>query len=96
MKTKTQTKEFKQLLTNFTIMSLVLKRKMVLTLSGQGVVGDQHLLSVERGINSRMQIANGLTEADRKEGLHFEVADFHSQMIFLQVLLRVLYFYCIM
>ena len=66
------------------------------TLSGQGVVGDQHLLSVERGTNSLMQIANGLTEADRKEGLHFEVADFHSQMIFLQVLLRVLYFYCIM
>jgi hypothetical protein len=64
------------------------------TLSGQGVVGDQ--LSVERGINSLMQIANGLTEADRKEGLHFEVAVFHSQMKFLQVLLRVLYFYCIM
>ena len=33
-----------------------------------------------------MQIANGLTEADRKEGLHFEIADFHSQMKFLQVL----------
>ena len=52
-------------------------------ISAQGVVGDQ--LSVERGINSLMQIANGLTEDDRKEGLHFEIADFHSQMKFLQV-----------
>ena len=51
--------------------------------SGQGVVGDQ--LSVERGVNSLMQIANGLTPDDRKEGLHFEIADFHSQMKFLQV-----------
>ena len=61
-------------------------------ISGQGVVSDQ--LSVERGINSLMQIANGLTEADRKKGLHFEIADFHSQMKFLQVF-SVLSFYCI-
>lgn len=53
-------------------------------ISTQGVVGDQ--LSVERGVNSLMQIANGLTPDDRKEGIHFEVADFHSQMKFLQVL----------
>ena len=33
-----------------------------------------------------MQIANGLTEADQKEGRHFEIADFHSQIKFLQVL----------
>ena len=64
------------------------------TLSGQGAVGNQ--LSVERDINSLMQIANGLTEADQKEGLHFEVADFHSQIKFLQALLHLLYFYCIM
>lgn len=51
--------------------------------AGQGVVGDQ--LSVERGVNSLMQIANGLTADDRKDGIHFEVADFHSQMKFLQV-----------
>ena len=51
--------------------------------SAQGIVGDQ--LSVERGVNSLMQIANGLTSDDRKDGIHFEVADFHSQMKFLQV-----------
>ena len=50
---------------------------------GQGVVGDQ--LSVERGVNSLMQIASGLTADDRKDGIHFEVADFHSQMKFLEV-----------
>ena len=60
------------------------KTKNAVKISAQGVVGDQ--LSVERGINSLMQIANGLTEADRKEGLHFEIADFHSQMKFLPVL----------
>ena len=51
--------------------------------SVQGVVGDQ--LSVERGVNSLMQIANGLTPEDRKDGIHFKIADFHSQMKFLQV-----------
>ena len=40
-----------------------------------------------------MQIANGLTEADQKEGRHFEIADFHSQIKFLQVL-SVLSFCC--
>ena len=69
------------------------KTKNGVKISGQGVVGDQ--LSVERGINSLMQIANGLTEADRKEGLHFEIADFHSQMKFLQVL-SLLSFCCCM
>ena len=44
--------------------------------STQGIVGDQ--LSVERGVNSLMQIANGLTPDDRKDGIHFEVADFHA------------------
>ena len=44
--------------------------------SGQGVVGDQ--LSVERGVNSLMQVANGLSSTDRKEGIHFEIADFHA------------------
>ena len=81
MRMKTQTKEFKQLLMNSTSMA---ETKNGITFSGQGVVGDQ--LSVERGINSLMQIANGLTEAARREGLHFELADFHSQMKFLQVL----------
>lgn len=36
------------------------ERKNGVKFSGQGVVGDQ--LSVERGVNSLMQIANGVTE----------------------------------
>lgn len=52
--------------------------------SSQGVAGDQ--LSIERGINHLLQVANGLTPEERKEGLHMEVADFHAQMKFLQVL----------
>ena len=48
----------------------------------QGLVGDQ--LSVERGINHLLQVANGLTPKERLEGLHLEIADFHSQMKFLQ------------
>ena len=40
--------------------------------SGQGVVADQ--LSVERGVNCLLQVANGLTLEERMEGLHFEVA----------------------
>ena len=51
----------------------------------QGVAGDQ--LSIERGINHLLQVANGLTPEERKEGLHMEVADFHAQMKFLQVFL---------
>ena len=46
--------------------------------SGQGVAGDQ--LSVERGVNYLLQIANGLTPEERKEGLHFEISDFHTKM----------------
>ena len=52
--------------------------------SAQDIVGDQ--LSVERGVNSLMQIANGMTADDRKDGIHFEIADFHSYMKFLQVM----------
>ena len=37
-------------------------------------------------MNSLMQIANGLTPDDRKDGIDFEVADFHAQMKFLQVI----------
>lgn len=54
-------------------------------LTSQGIVGDQ--LSVERGINHLLQVANGLTSEERKEGMHMEIADFHSQMKFLQVIL---------
>ena len=52
-------------------------------LTSQGVVGDQ--LSVERGINQLLQVANGLTPEERKEGLHMEIADFHAKMKYLQV-----------
>ena len=52
--------------------------------SAQDIVGDQ--LSVERGVNSLMQIANGMTADNRKDGIHFEIADFHYYMKFLQVM----------
>ena len=51
--------------------------------SYQGVVGDQ--LTVERGVNSLLQLSNGLTAKERLNGLHLEVADFHGGMKFLQV-----------
>jgi hypothetical protein len=62
------------------------KTKSAVKFSCQGVVGDQ--LSIERGVNSLLQVANGLNAADRKDGLHFEIADFHTQMKFLQVCTR--------
>ena len=68
------------------------KTKNGVKISGQGVVSDQ--LSVESGINSLMEIANGLTQADRKEDLHFEIANFHS-MKFLQVLSALSFCCCI-
>jgi hypothetical protein len=48
----------------------------------QGLAGDK--LSVERGVNQLLQVANGLTPQERKEGLHLEIADFHARMKFLQ------------
>ena len=51
----------------------------------QGVVSDQ--LSVERGPNAQFDMANGLTPQERFENLHFEIADFHSEMKFMQVYL---------
>ena len=49
----------------------------------QGLVGDQ--LTVERGVNGLLQLENGFTPQDRLDGLHFEIADFHGGMKFLQV-----------
>ena len=49
----------------------------------QGIVGDQ--LTVERGINGLMEVSNGFTPAERNEGIHFGVADFHGGMKFLEV-----------
>lgn len=50
----------------------------------QGVVGDQ--LSVERGVNGLMSVANGFTPEERIEGLHFEIADWHAGNKFLEVI----------
>eukprot|EP00794_Sanderia_malayensis_P002297 gene2297-2644_t len=50
--------------------------------SQQAIVGDQ--LSVERGVNTLLQLANGFTQSERLEGIHFEIADFHGGMKFLQ------------
>lgn len=49
----------------------------------QGLVGDQ--LSVERGINGHVSLANGFTPEQRLDGLHFEVADWHAGNKFLEV-----------
>ena len=49
----------------------------------QGVVGDQ--LTVDHGVNGLLQLGNGFTLKDRLDGLHFEIADFHAGMKFLQV-----------
>eukprot|EP00794_Sanderia_malayensis_P014507 gene14507-16016_t len=48
----------------------------------QGVVGDQ--LSVERGGNAKFNFANGFTPQERFDNMHFEIADFHAEMKFLQ------------
>lgn len=49
----------------------------------QGVVGDQ--LSVERAVNGHASVANGFTPEERLQGLHFEIADWHSGNKFLEV-----------
>lgn len=51
--------------------------------SEQGIVGDQ--LTVERGVNGLFEVSNGFTPAERHEGIHFEIADFHGGMKFLEV-----------
>lgn len=49
----------------------------------QGVVGDQ--LSVERGVNGLMSLANGFTPEDCAKGLQMEIADWHAGNKFLEV-----------
>ena len=51
--------------------------------SEQAIAGDQ--LTVERGINSLHDISNAFTAEERREGLHFEIADFHGGVKFLEV-----------
>lgn len=48
------------------------------------MVGDQ--LSVERGVNGHMLLANGFTPEQRCDGLHFEIADWHGGNKFLEVI----------
>ena len=53
------------------------------TYSQQGFAADQ--LSAERGVNCLLQLQNGFTPKEQLEGIHFEIADFHGGMKFLQV-----------
>eukprot|EP00794_Sanderia_malayensis_P012437 gene12437-13723_t len=48
--------------------------------SSQAIVGDQ--LTVERGVNGLMDVSNGFTSEERREGLHVEIADFHGGIKF--------------
>ena len=59
------------------------EREEIVEYAEQGVVGDQ--LTVERGVNGLFEVSNGFTAEERHEGLHFEVADFHGGMKFLEV-----------
>lgn len=54
----------------------------------QPVVGDQ--LTVERGINSLLEVANAFTAEERREGIHFETADFHAGVKFLEVIIAII------
>ena len=49
----------------------------------QGVIGDQ--LTIERAVNGHVSLANGFTPEERLDGLHFEIADWHSGNRFLEV-----------
>ncbi|CAB4003370.1 Hypothetical predicted protein, partial [Paramuricea clavata] len=52
------------------------------TCGEQAVVGDQ--ITVERGVNSSMEVSNGFTPEERNEGIHSEIADFPGGMKFLE------------
>eukprot|EP00794_Sanderia_malayensis_P001047 gene1047-373_t len=49
----------------------------------QGYHADQ--LSVERGVNAVMQVCNAFTPCEKFSGMHFEIADFHTSIKFMQV-----------
>ncbi|XP_078363701.1 uncharacterized protein LOC144647887 [Oculina patagonica] len=57
--------------------------------SSQGYVADQ--LSVERGVNALFELANGFTPEERLEGIHLEIADWHSGNKFLKVAFKNFY-----
>ena len=48
-----------------------------------GVVGDQ--LSVERAVNCLTSLGNGFTPNERLDGIHVEIADWHTELKFLSV-----------
>ena len=51
--------------------------------STQPIFGDQ--LTVERGVSAILEVSNGFNSEQRFDGLHFEIADFHTSMKLLQV-----------
>ena len=53
------------------------------TLHAAGVVGDQ--LTIERAVNCLMSLSNGFSADERLEGLHCEIADWHTELKFLSV-----------
>ena len=46
-----------------------------------GVVGDQ--LTVERVVNTHLSVCNGFTADERMEGMHCEIADWHTELKYL-------------
>ena len=48
-----------------------------------GVVGDQ--LTVERVVNTQLSVSNGFTADERMEGIHCEIADWHTELKYLSV-----------
>ena len=44
--------------------------------ASQAIAGDQ--LTVERAVNAHMTLRNGFTPEERLDGIHCEVADWHS------------------
>ena len=50
---------------------------------GQLFSGDQ--LTVERAVNIKSSVANGLTQQDRLEGIHLQLGDWHAAVKFLSV-----------
>ena len=47
------------------------------------IVGDQ--LTVERGVNVIQAVQNAYTPEDKLEGIHMEIADWHTAVTFLNV-----------
>lgn len=58
----------------------------------QGLVGDQ--LTVERSVNGHASLSIGFTPEERLDGLHFQIADWHSSNKFLQVNIQALIYIC--